>query len=84
MSPRFGAGGAGYVDAPTNPGSVSVTGLRPAPDRRTRPAGTPTSGSSKPLTAAVNMIRDTPVARATADTPPRPSARASNPGHTRR
>lgn len=82
-SPRV-AGSTSASNAPANDGSVSVSGGRPAPARRTLPAGAPACGSSSSLIAAVTVVRDTPAARATADTPPRPNARASTPSHNRR
>ncbi len=63
-------------------GSVSVSGLRPAPGRRTRPApgDSPDASSTRPRRIVEGAI---PVARATAAVPPRPSAVASAAAHSR-
>ena len=63
-------------------GSVSGSGLRPPPGRRTRVEGsTPASTSA---TASCTVERDMPVTRATMAMPPRPNARASAPATMRR
>jgi len=64
-------------------GSVSVSGLRPPPGRRTRPRSSvpPDSNSQIPVRIVSTAI---PVARATAAIPPRPAERASAAAHNRR
>jgi hypothetical protein len=69
--------------APNNSGSSSVARLRPAPLVRTRPSPT-TDPASSSCTPRRTVLRDIPVAAATALTPPRPNARAPAPANNRR
>ena len=57
--------------------------MRPAPGRLDRPSSN-TAGRSNSATANVTVDRATPAARATAETPPHPSSRASTPNSNRR
>ena len=68
------------------PGSVAVSGGRPPPGRRTRYRLRPpvVRGWSSSRNPAVIVGRDRPVARATSETPPQPSSRASAAAHCRR
>ena len=68
--------------AAANPGSVSVSGLRPPPGRRTRPseATGPDSNSAAP---SATVCHDTPAAFETAVIPPSPAARATAPNTSR-
>ena len=81
-SPRV-EGSTSLCMAASNWGSSSVRRLRPAPGRRTRGAGsfTPAANCFFPRSTVV-LAR--PVARTTAASPPRPSARASLAAQSRR
>ena len=82
-SPRVAASSSSF-SACLNPGCVSSAFRRPAPGRRDRPGGRPSS-SPDPIsdTPAATVVSDTPAASATALIPPRPSASASDPRYTR-
>ena len=82
-SPRV-AGSTSASSASTKPGSVSVSGLRPPPERRTRPTDDASPAPPNSRTALDTVGSDTPAARATALIPPRPRLRASAPITTRR
>jgi len=78
-SPRV-VGSTSASNAAARPGSATVADLRPPPERRDRP-GSSTSGLPNSATAVVIVERATPVTRATAETPPQPSSRASAPNN---
>ena len=72
---------------PATPGPSSVTGRRPAPGPTHPHSPAPhvaASVRSSSRNPAVIVGRDSPVARATSDTPPQPSSRASAAAHCRR
>ena len=85
-SPRV-LGSINRSSACTNPGSVSVSRLRPPPSLRSRAATGArgcflrTASSTSPLRM---VLRDIPVALLTALTPPRPKVCASVAAHCRR
>ena len=82
-SPRV-AGSTKARKSSSKLGSVSVSGLRPAPGRRTRPTGGPSVAPQSSAKPRPIVLRAIPVIWATAWMPPKPAARASAAANRRR
>src|SRR5207247_2188524 len=83
-SPRV-VGSISFSKSATNVGSWSIVRLRPPPGRRTRPGASAAAPRALSSLAPARMARrETPVARATADTPPAPAAATSAAATSRR